>query len=389
MAARIFGSGIKRREDPRLITGQAKYTDDFVLPGMAHLAVVRSPYAHAKIKAIRTKKAAAMEGVLGVFTGKDMKDAGFGGIPCAWVVPGSEAKTPPYLPIAIDIGALRRQRGGDRRRRGPLPRARRGRRGRGRLRAAAGAPSTPRRPREKGEPQLHAEVPNNVAFHWKVSGGDVDAAFKAADVVVKERIINQRLIPNAMEPRAALAQYLSASDEFTLWVTSQNPAHRAVPAVPRHRDAGAQDPRHRAGGRRRLRQQDPPLPRRLDGRLRLEDAGRAREVDRDAERELPLHDPRPRPHPGRRDGGEEGRHDPRPAGEGVGQPGRLPLDGLDRDPDHPPRAHALGRVRHQEHPRGRLRRLHEHDADRRLPRRRAAPRRPSWSSVSSTSSPGS
>ena len=102
MASRIFGSAIKRREDPRLITGQAKYTDDFVLPGMAYLSVVRSPYAHAKILGIRTKTAAAMEGVLGVFTGKDMKDAGFGGIPCAWVVPGSDTKTPAYPPIAID-----------------------------------------------------------------------------------------------------------------------------------------------------------------------------------------------------------------------------------------------------------------------------------------------
>ena len=62
-----------------------------------------------------------------------------------------------------------------------------------------------------------------MCFHWKVTGGDVEAAFKSADVVVKERIVNQRLIPNAMEPRAALAQYLSATGEFTLWVTSQNP----------------------------------------------------------------------------------------------------------------------------------------------------------------------
>jgi len=222
MSARIFGTRLKRLEDPRLITGQAKYTDDFVLPGMAHLAVVRSPYAHAKIKAIRTKKAAAMEGVLGVFTGKDMKDAGFGGIPCAWVVPGSEAKTPPYLPIAIDTvryagNAVAIVVAEDRYL----------------ARDAADAVEVDYEPlavtvdaekaTRKGEPQLHAEAPNNVAFHWKVSGGDVDAAFQAADVVVKERIINQRLIPNAMEPRAALAQYLSASDEFTLWVTSQNP----------------------------------------------------------------------------------------------------------------------------------------------------------------------
>src|SRR5499427_10787195 len=103
MASNAFGSAVKRKEDPRLLTGVARYTDDFTLPGMAHLAVVRSPYAHARIKAIRTKKAAAIEGVLGVFTGKEMKDAGFGSIPCAWVVPGSDAKTPPYPPIAVDV----------------------------------------------------------------------------------------------------------------------------------------------------------------------------------------------------------------------------------------------------------------------------------------------
>ena len=222
MASRIFGSAIKRREDPRLITGQAKYTDDFVLPGMAHMAVVRSPYAHAKIKAIRTKKAAAMEGVLGVFTGKDMKDAGFGPIPCAWVVPNSETKTPPYPPIAIDtvryvgnavaiVVATDRYVARDAAEAvevdyDPLP-------------AVADAEKAT----AKGQPQLHADVPNNVCFKWTVNGGDVDAAFKAADVVVKERIINQRLIPNAMEPRAALAQYNSAMNEVTLWATSQNP----------------------------------------------------------------------------------------------------------------------------------------------------------------------
>ena len=222
MASRIFGSGIKRREDPRLITGQAKYTDDFVLPGMAHMAVVRSPYAHARIKAIRSKKAAAMDGVLGVFTGKDMKDAGFGPIPCAWVVPNSETKTPPYPPIAIDtvryvgnavaiVVATDRYVARDAAEAvevdyEPLP-------------AVADAEKA----MAKGQPQLHGDVPNNLCFKWTVAGGDVDAAFKAADVVVKERIVNQRLIPNAMEPRAALAQYNSAMNEVTLWVTSQNP----------------------------------------------------------------------------------------------------------------------------------------------------------------------
>src|ERR1700693_6567339 len=102
MASRILGSAIKRGEYPRLITGQAKYTDDFVLPGMVYMSVVRSPYAHARIRRIDTKKAAAMPGVVGVYTGRQMKDAGFGPIPCAWVVPGSDTKEPPSPPIAID-----------------------------------------------------------------------------------------------------------------------------------------------------------------------------------------------------------------------------------------------------------------------------------------------
>ena len=103
MATRIFGSAIKRREVPRLLTGQAKYTDDFVLPGMVHLAVVRSPYAHARINRIDLSAARALPGVLGVYTGQEMKDAGFSGIPCAWVVPGSDTKTPAYPPVAIDV----------------------------------------------------------------------------------------------------------------------------------------------------------------------------------------------------------------------------------------------------------------------------------------------
>jgi carbon-monoxide dehydrogenase large subunit len=222
MASRIFGSGIKRREDPGLLTGQSKFTDDFTLPNLAHLAVARSPYAHARIKAIRTKKAAGMPGVLGVYTGKDMKDAGFGPIPCAWVVPGSEAKTPPYPPVAIDtvryvgnavaiVVATDRYAARDAADAievdyEPLP-------------VAVEA----RKATEKGAPQLHADAPNNVAFHWKVSGGDVEGAFRSADVVVKDRIVNQRLIPNAIEPRAAMAQWTPATGEFTLWVTSQNP----------------------------------------------------------------------------------------------------------------------------------------------------------------------
>ncbi|HEX9161042.1 MAG TPA: xanthine dehydrogenase family protein molybdopterin-binding subunit, partial [Thermoanaerobaculia bacterium] len=220
--SRILGSGIKRREDPRLITGQAKYTDDFVLPGMTYMSVVRSPYAHARIKKIDTKKAAAMPGVLGVFTGQQMKDAGFGPIPCAWVVPNSNTKTPPYPAIAIDtvryvgnavaiVVAQDRYQARDAAdavdvEYDPLPVV------------VDAAKAT-----EKGAPQLHADVPNNVCFDWHVAGGDIDAAFKNAEVVVRDHIVNQRLIPNAMEPRAALAHYSNAMGELTLWSTTQNP----------------------------------------------------------------------------------------------------------------------------------------------------------------------
>ncbi|MEW5987868.1 MAG: molybdopterin cofactor-binding domain-containing protein [Chloroflexota bacterium] len=222
MASRIFGSGIKRREDPRLITGQAKYTDDLTLPGMAYMVVVRSPHAHARIQSIDTSMAAMMPGVLGVFTGQAMQAAGFGNIPCAWVVPGSNTKTPAYPPIAIErvryvgnavavVVATDRYRARDaaeavRVEYEPLP-----------------AVANPYQAVQAGAPQLHDDAPDNLCFHWQVSGGDVDAAFSSAEVVVKDKIINQRLIPTAMEPRAALAQYNSAMNEVTLWVTSQNP----------------------------------------------------------------------------------------------------------------------------------------------------------------------
>ena len=222
MASRILGSGIKRREDPRLITGQAKYTDDIVLPGMVYMSVVRSPYGHARIKHIDTRKAAAMPGVLAVFTGQQMKDAGFGPIPCAWVVPGSDTKTPPYPPMAIDTvryagNAVALVVAADRYQ----------------ARDAADAVDVDYEPlpavvdafkaTQPNAPQLHDDVANNVCFHWHVTGGDVESAFKSAEVIVRDHIINQRLIPNAMEPRGAVAQYLSATGGFTLWSSTQNP----------------------------------------------------------------------------------------------------------------------------------------------------------------------
>src|SRR3990172_6123288 len=99
MTTRVFGSSIKRKEDPRLITGEAKYLDDIQLPGMLHAAVLRSPYAHAKIKHINTRKAARQPGVVAVFTGADFKE--LPALPCAWQAGGvkNNVNTPRVLEI--------------------------------------------------------------------------------------------------------------------------------------------------------------------------------------------------------------------------------------------------------------------------------------------------
>ena len=99
---RLFGSSIKRREDPRLITGAASYTDDFVLPGMVHLVMLRSPHAHARIKRIDTTQAKKAPGVLAVYTGADTEGA-LKSTPCAWLVPNSNLKVAAYPSIAKDI----------------------------------------------------------------------------------------------------------------------------------------------------------------------------------------------------------------------------------------------------------------------------------------------
>jgi len=218
---RIFGSGIKRREDPRLITGKAKYTDDIVLPGMVYMVVVRSPYAHARVKKIDTSAAKATEGVVAVYTAQDST---LNGIPCAWLIPNSDLKTVPHPALAKDtvryVGdgvaivlagtRAQAQDGADAVHVDyePLP-----------------VTVNPEDATKDGAPQLHAEAANNIAFRWVASSGDdaLNKAFAEADVVVKERIIQQRLLPTAMEPRSALAQWDSGTEELTLWNTSQNP----------------------------------------------------------------------------------------------------------------------------------------------------------------------
>ena len=219
--ARVFGSGIRRREDPRLLTGTARYTDDIVLPGMAHAAILRSPHAHALVMRIDTARAKAAPGVLAVFTAADTEGV-LNAIPCCWLLPNSNLKIATYRPLAKDavhyvgepvavVVAESPYQAADALdlidvEFETLP-----------------AVVDPHAAAQPGAQALHAEAPGNVAFHWTVAGGDVDAAFSSAEVVVRERIVQQRLIPTAMETRGAVANFVPATGELTLWNTTQNP----------------------------------------------------------------------------------------------------------------------------------------------------------------------
>src|SRR4029077_6174778 len=165
--------------------------------------------------------AKAAPGVIAAFTGADTEGV-LQTIPCAWLLPTSALKTAPSPPLAKSVVryvgdavavvvAESAQQAADavdliEVDYDPMP-----------------ATVDPEQAVKAGAPQLHDEAPNNIAFHWTVAGGDVDAAFKKADVIVRERIVQQRLIPTAMETRGALAHYIPATGELTLWNTTQNP----------------------------------------------------------------------------------------------------------------------------------------------------------------------
>jgi carbon-monoxide dehydrogenase large subunit len=219
----IMGAPLKRREDQRFITGKGRYLDDIQMPGMTYLAVLRSPYAHAKILGIDTSAAAAMPGVLAVFVGADIP---YNPLPLAWPAGGSAglqnnvnmpralatddvkwtgegvaavvAETPEIAQDALEHIHVTWE---------PLP---------GVVDAEAAT--------KDGAPQLHENAPNNVVFDWTV--GDLegtDAALAAADTVIRQRLVNQRLIPNAMETRGDVGWYNPGTDEYTIWMSSQTP----------------------------------------------------------------------------------------------------------------------------------------------------------------------
>ena len=234
----LFGSAIKRREDPRLITGAATYVDDVKLPGLIYAAILRSPYAHARITAVNVSEARKAPGVIAVYTGADIKDR-VAPVPCAWNPPNCDLKVPAHPLLAFEkvryVGDGVAMVVAD-------------------SRAAArdaidlidvdydtlDGGVDPEKMAQPGAPQLHDSVPGNIAFTWVVAGGDAERAFQSAEVTVQQRIVQQRLLPTAMEPRAAVASYNKGSGQLTLWATSQNPhIHRFLCSVmlklPEHR----------------------------------------------------------------------------------------------------------------------------------------------------------
>ncbi|HUK04614.1 MAG TPA: xanthine dehydrogenase family protein molybdopterin-binding subunit [Burkholderiales bacterium] len=226
MGAPLIGARIPRKEDYRFLTGAGQYTDDVTLPHQTFAAFVRSPHAHAKINKIDSQKAKAAPGVLAVYTGEDVAAAKLGGLPCGWLitdVDGQPMKEPPYPVlaqgkarfvgerVAVVIAETLAQ-----------------------AQDAAelvkvdyetlAAVVDGRQALAKGAPQLHEAAPGNKCYTWAI--GDkaaVDAAFAKAAHVTKLEFANNRLIPNAIEPRAANGAYSRAEDSYTLYVANQNP----------------------------------------------------------------------------------------------------------------------------------------------------------------------
>ncbi|MEL6206078.1 MAG: molybdopterin cofactor-binding domain-containing protein, partial [Pseudomonadota bacterium] len=221
-----IGARAKRKEDKRFLLGKGKYTDDIRMDNQAYAAFVRSPVASARIKGIDSSAALAMDGVISVHTGPELKEAGIGDIITGWAITSKDG-TPMqcgvwnplvtefarYVGDAIAIVV------------GETPEI---------ARAAAEvievdmdtlpAAVFADKALEDGAPQVHENVPGNLIFNWEL--GDEAAttdAFEGAHHVTELDIINNRLAPNAIEPRSAVAVFDEAEDRYTLYSTSQNP----------------------------------------------------------------------------------------------------------------------------------------------------------------------
>jgi len=221
-----IGAPVKRLEDYRFITGQGTYTDDINRPGQLYAYILRSPHANARIASIDTSAAASAPGVVAVYTGKDMAADTVGGLPCGWQIhskDGSPMVEPPHPPLVTDrvrhvgdqLAAVIAESLGQARDAAELIQV---------DYVEEPAAIDPVAALQSGAPQVHPEAPGNLCYDWHL--GDltaVEAAFAKAAKIVKLDLVNNRLVPNAMEPRAAIGEFNRATGEYTLYTTSQNP----------------------------------------------------------------------------------------------------------------------------------------------------------------------
>jgi carbon-monoxide dehydrogenase large subunit len=220
------GARVARKEDKRFITGAGRYVEDMVVPGMKQAVFVRSPHAHADIRKIDVKAAQKMPGVIAVLTGKELKADGIGNLICGWMIhskDGSPMNMGAWSPLAVDrvryvgdaVAIVVAET-------------------KGQARDAAEAVEVSYKEKKavtdavsalkSGAPQLHPEAAGNLIYDWEIGdSAAADKAIKSAAHVTTMHIVNNRLVPNAMEPRAALGHYDKAEDHYTCWTTSQNP----------------------------------------------------------------------------------------------------------------------------------------------------------------------
>ncbi|MBM3539563.1 MAG: xanthine dehydrogenase family protein molybdopterin-binding subunit [Alphaproteobacteria bacterium] len=221
-----IGASVKRKEDFRFLTGRGTYVDDINRPGQLYAHILRSPHPHASLKRIDTAKAKAASGVVAVFTGADLANDKIGGLPCGWGVKfkdDSPMKEPAHPVLAID----KVRHVGD-----PIAVVIANSRAEAKDAAELIAVDYQQLPAvptiadalKKGSAAIHAEAPDNVCYDWHIGDKSaVDSAFGRAHKVAKLDLVNNRLVPNAMEPRAAIGDFDMASGDYTLYTTSQNP----------------------------------------------------------------------------------------------------------------------------------------------------------------------
>lgn len=224
--AEMIGKSVKRVEDKRFLTGKGNYTDDMVLPGMTYASIVRSHHAHAKITSVDVSGAEALDGVVAVFTGADIAKAEIAGVPCGWQVDfknGDTMKEPPHPLLVADkvryvgdaVAIVIAESAGVAKDGAELVAV-----DYEMLDPVVQGPDA----LKPGAALVHDDVPNNTCYDWEL--GDkaaTDAAMENAHHITTLEFENQRLIPNAIEPRSAIGHYEDSTDKYTLYTTSQNP----------------------------------------------------------------------------------------------------------------------------------------------------------------------